>query len=404
MKRRINVSIALKNDGRITQARVNLTQDILEVLNISEKEKSVIIEYKDKIMKIMKCEPTERLQNEIIKKGNDLIFFKIKKNILILPSGKDQKYHSYKLSIPLTIIDDLKINKNSNEVELEISPEKAIKIKKIEKGDDIIMEENKRKQGVVIDVKIEKGGTGKTFVSAQIIQRLASYGKKILAITSDPQNNLIHHLTSKTKGIKNWKTLLDGAEGLEKWILKNEGDLIKVKDNIHFIPVKGSNFSWQVTKKFPAFIEKMREIYDFIIIDSTPIPLLDKIFVEASDKIIIPVFPDETTVQGAIGIIKEAGVEKILAIILNRYSNKKIQNKYKQQIEEAIEETDILYSVINDLSEVQYVIDMGKSVWDYKSKNIKLVQKELDKIVDEILNPGSNLKIRNELDFDDFDL
>lgn len=399
MKKIVKISVGLKKNGRITQARINLSQDIIELLNITNEDRAIMIEYQNKIIKIQKATISSdtNTEEEIIKKGEDLIYFKTIKNLMVEKSGKNLKYTSYKLAIPINIIDDLKINKSDNEVEIEIiKPKKVIKIKKI--GDDSMVEETSK--GLVIDVKIEKGGTGKTFVSAQIAFRLASLDKKVLAITSDPQNNLIQHLTPKIKGFKDWKRLLNEADGLEKWVLKGEGDLVKIR-NIDFIPIKGSNFSWQFIKKFPKFIDDMKRKYDYIIIDSTPIPSLDKVFVESSDKIIIPVFPDETTVQGAIGIIKEAGVEKILAIILNRYSNKKIQNKYKEEIEQAIEGTDILYSVIGDLSEIQYMIDMGKSLWEYKSKYINTIKDEFDKIVNEIINPGSTQK--NNVSFDDFD-
>ena len=80
----------------------------------------------------------------------------------------------------------------------------------------------------------------------------------------------------------------------------------------------------------------MKLEYDYIIIDSIPTMKIDTVFVKCSDRLIIPCFCDKVTVEGAINVINEAGADKVLAIIINKYENKKIQNIFKEEITEAI--------------------------------------------------------------------
>ena len=48
-------------------------------------------------------------------------------------------------------------------------------------------------KGKVIIIKVNKGGVGKTFLTVQLGAGLASIGKKVLILTSDSQNNILHY-------------------------------------------------------------------------------------------------------------------------------------------------------------------------------------------------------------------
>ena len=49
----------------------------------------------------------------------------------------------------------------------------------------------------IFTVKVNKGGIGKTFFTVQIGHGLALQGYKVLLITSDSQNNILHYTKNK---------------------------------------------------------------------------------------------------------------------------------------------------------------------------------------------------------------
>ena len=56
--------------------------------------------------------------------------------------------------------------------------------------------------GKVITIKNNKGGVGKTFITTQLAAGLAYGDKKVLILTSDPQNNVFNFLFKGDKTFK----------------------------------------------------------------------------------------------------------------------------------------------------------------------------------------------------------
>ena len=232
--------------------------------------------------------------------------------------------------------------------------------------------------GEIITVKVNKGGVGKTFVTLQLGSYLALQGKKVLLLTSDSQNNIIDY-AGKNKDVI--------GKGLKEFVKSGKGDLIKLRKDLYFIPLESSTFGTQFLLKLPAFLEKMKSEYDYIIIDSIPTMKIDTVFVKCSDRLIIPCFCDKVTVEGAINVINEAGADKVLAIIINKYENKKIQNIFKEEITEAIKDTNILFpNPIVNTSEVEMLLFKGKTIWESKAKKVLEIQESFKTIGDYLLN------------------
>ena len=115
----------------------------------------------------------------------------------------------------------------------------------------------------MITVKVNKGGVGKTFLSVQIGHGLALNQKKVLLLTSDSQNNILDY-SFKESNIPEFK------DGLKSFVKGNKGDIIKLRKNLDFIPLENNKFSPQFLNELPSFLEKMKEEYDFVIVDSIP--------------------------------------------------------------------------------------------------------------------------------------
>lgn len=381
------ISLAYKKDGRLNGASLSLTKKIVQALGVNEKDNNIVFEYRDKKIFLIKgrTELEEERKNSLgeflfLKKNHTIKFTKIKNSYIT------------KVSIPISILGDFGITEKDKEVSIEIEKDK-ICIKKEVK----IMGDKNFQSGKIITVKVNKGGVGKTFITTQLAAALAAKGFKTLILTSDSQNNVSSYLTPRVRGEK---PKLEFKSGLKSWVSKGEGDIFKLRENLYFIPLENNIFGAQFVVKLPIFLEKMKEEYDYIFIDSIPTIKIDTTFVENSDKVIIPCFADEVTVEGVINVIYEAGAEKVLAIIVNKYEDKKIQKLYLEKIEEAIKNTDIVYPIpIKNSSDVQTLLYNGKTVWESKSKSMENIKSSFNEVIDKLIL----MKLGIEEESDEFD-
>ena len=357
------IGLKYRKDGRLNNAVLSLNKKIIEHLNISSNDITLIFKNKD----------------IILKGGETTTVFEKVENGKIIELVKNLKIQqNKKIYLPLGILNELNIDleKDDNYMEYKLIGDNKIKITLKEN----IEESNKKKElkAMIITVKVNKGGVGKTFVTLQLGSYLALQGKKVLLLTSDSQNNIIDY-SGKNKDIV--------GKGLKEFVKSGKGDIIKLRKDLYFIPLESSTFGTQFLLKLPAFLERLKEEYDYIIVDSIPTMKIDTVFVKCSDKLIIPCFCDKVTVEGAINVIKEAGADKVLAIMINKYENKKIQNIFKKEIVEAIENTNILFpDPIINTSEIEILLFKGKTIWESKSKKILNIQNSFKVIGDYLLN------------------
>lgn len=372
--KKTNISLAYKKNGNLTQARFILSDDITDFLGINEFEKKIKITYseEDKTIKISKVND-EVVDNIERKNGENLIFFQTSKEVAFEKTGNKgtgKDYYTKKIFIPLPIIKALNFTKEN----------RCVYIIKKDKEIHLIKEQNmENKKGIIITVKVNKGGVGKTFLSVQLAHGLALNNKKVLLLTSDSQNNILDY-TFKDTHIPEFK------DGLKEFVKGNKGDIIKLRKNLDFIPLENNKFSPQFLSDLPKFLEKIKEEYDIIIVDSIPTMKLDTTFVNCSDKIIIPVFCDRVTTEGALNVIDEAGIDKVLAVVINLYRNTATQNKYKDKLTKAIENTDIIFPIpIKEVSQVETLLEKGKTIWESEAKVIQEVQESIFPIIEKLI-------------------
>ena len=214
--------------------------------------------------------------------------------------------------------------------------------------------------GEIIQIKVEKGGVGKTFIASNLAHLLALLDYKVIILSIDSQNNVYSIFNKVNQRIKG---------SLKKSILSNEIYKIKLRENLDFIPIE-LYLSPNILKEVPTFLRKLKKNYDYIIIDSLPALKVDNIFLENSDKIIIPAHGDKMTLQGIISIIKEHR-EKIHSIIFNKYINTKINREYYEEIKEICKNSDIYISKpIKNNAFIAELIEKGKTIWESRAKKI----------------------------------
>lgn len=362
----LKLMINYRKDGRLNSATISLNQAMINHLG----DTSINFFYQNK---------------EIILNGNnETETYEKVKNGKIIELKKNLKLQSNrKLAVPLGILDDLGVNlEKENKVQIEFLDNHSLKLKLINLPIENLEKKDNEKLGKIITIKVNKGGVGKTFITVQLGAYLALQDKKVLLLTSDSQNNIIDYCFGER---------IDFTGGLKEFVKSGTGDIIKLRKNLFFIPLESSTFGTQFLLKLPLFLEKLRNEYDYILIDSIPTMKIDSVFVKSSDKIIIPTFCDRVTTEGVLNVVDETGVDKILAVMINKYEDKKIQNIYKKELTEAIENTDILFpNPIPNTSEIEILLHKGKTIWESKSKKIEEIQSSFKEVGDYIIEEKTN--------------
>lgn len=230
--------------------------------------------------------------------------------------------------------------------------------------------------GKIITIKNNKGGVGKTFITTQLAAGLAMLDKKILILTSDSQNNVFSYLL---KGNNEFE------KGLKSQVLKKNGEYFRLRENLYFLPLEDNKFSPQFLKALPDFLYKCREEYDYILVDSTPVLKIDKVFLDNTDYVIIPGYADKVTTESILNVLEEIDPEKILAIVLNRFRVSEIQSMFLDEIKTATDGTGITFvSPIPQLSFIEKMLYSQKTIWEFTNKDANRVQDIFCEIIKKI--------------------
>lgn len=368
MKKRIMVSY--KKNGILNQTRLTVDRNIAATMGVDEKDNLSFI-YKNKEIRVKKS--NNIVEKTIVDKDKKLQEFT--KNLFLSANYKSKKkdYFTYTLSIPLPVAKAMLLNENPT-VNIFLEDKELV----IKTGGTM---------SKVYTIKNNKGGIAKTFTTVQLASGLALMGHKVLLATSDSQNNIFHYTLNKIDLDKH-----DMSRGLRHAVLygDNEELYIQIRKNLDFIPTESSVFSEAFEKKFEKWLEKKKEEYDYILIDSIPTMDIDRKFVENSDKIIIPTFCDYATTNSVLNVIEETGADKIQAVIVSLYKNNKIQKEYYEKISSFIKGTGICFpKPVKELSQIETLIEKGKTIWESKAKSMKETQ---DSFLDVILSITNDSK------------
>ena len=159
----------------------------------------------------------------------------------------------------------------------------------------------------VISVSNQKGGVGKTVTSVNLGIGLARAGKKVLMIDADPQGSMTISLgyTEPDKLDYSLATVMmnvinDEAFALDDNILHHEEGVDLIPGNIDLsgleISINGVISRETILRQY---IDRMREFYDYIIIDCMPsLGILTINALACADSVLIPVQAAYLSVKG----------------------------------------------------------------------------------------------------------
>lgn len=168
----------------------------------------------------------------------------------------------------------------------------------------VILGNNKEEieMGRIIAVANQKGGVGKTTTAINLSACLSALGKKVLAIDMDPQGNMTSGLGIDKNSVENTiYDLLLGETDIENVICKDALENLDVMPSnvdlsaaeIELIGVEEKEFI--VHKE----VEKVRDRYDFIIIDCPP--SLNTLTINAmttADSVLVPIQCEYYALEG----------------------------------------------------------------------------------------------------------
>ncbi|MDA3822774.1 MAG: AAA family ATPase [Bacteroidales bacterium] len=200
--------------------------------------------------------------------------------------------------------------------------------------------------GKVIALANQKGGVGKTTTAINFGASLAILDKKVLLIDADPQANATSGTGFDIKKVKTsiYECLVDDVEPA-KIILNSEikgFDLIPSHIDLVGAEIEMLNMPDR-EYMLKAVVEKVRHLYDYILIDCSPsLGLITVNALTAADSVIIPVQCEYFALEGlgkllnTINIIQK-GLNKELEIegfLLTMYDSRlRLSNQVVEEVQ-----------------------------------------------------------------------
>ncbi len=201
--------------------------------------------------------------------------------------------------------------------------------------------------GKVMAIINQKGGVGKTTTAVNLAACLAYKGKKVLLIDSDAQGNATSGLGINRNDIELsiYDCLVDDSV-TQKAILKTKYKNLSVLPAAQELSAAEIELGYEEKREFfvKKAISRIKDLYDYIIIDSPPaLGLLTINIMTASDTVLIPIQCEYYALEGLAQLIttiktirkslnKTLDIEGILATMYDKRTNlsEQVYNEVKE--------------------------------------------------------------------------
>lgn len=156
--------------------------------------------------------------------------------------------------------------------------------------------------GRIIAIANQKGGVGKTTTAINLSACLAEKGKKVLAVDMDPQGNMTSGLGVDKESVdKTVYDLIIGHAEIEDVVIKSNYDNLEIVPTsidlsaaeIELIGIEDKEYIIR------GAIEKVKDNYDFIIIDCPPsLSMLTINAMTTADSVLVPIQCEYYALEG----------------------------------------------------------------------------------------------------------
>ena len=250
------------------------------------------------------------------------------------------------------------------------------------------MEEKVMKDCKVLALCSQKGGVGKTTSCVNLAVGLAKAGKKVLVIDNDPQGSMTASLGYHNPDELPITLATILTKIVEDELFENTLGILHHQEGIDLIPANIELSGMEVSLVnimsrelvLKQYIERMREEYDYILIDCMPsLGMLTINALTAADKVIIPVQAQYLPAKGMTQLLKTISrvqrntnpalrISGILLTLVDGRTNlaKKVRNVIKSTYSSKIKlfQTEIPVAVSTAESPSQ-----GESIFEYDAKS-----------------------------------
>ena len=217
----------------------------------------------------------------------------------------------------------------------------------------------------VIAVSNQKGGVGKTVSCVNLGIGLAQEGKKVLMIDADPQGSLTISLGYEAPDEMEYSlaTLMmnivnDEKLNIDKTILHHKEGVDLIPANIELSAIEVSLVNAMSRELIlRSMVDRLREFYDYIIIDCMPsLGMMTINALACADSVLIPVQAAYLPVKGLQQLIKTIG-------------------RVKKQLNPKLKIEGILLTMVDNRT--NYARDISLMVYDTYSASIKVFGTEI---------------------------